>query len=116
MTGEEQLDGLAWLWLTSQIPRLDVHEYGYKRVDTQIIIRAMPRKGIGQPMVRVSVDYPGINRRVTGSGNSLWEAIQFLAHDLRSRGAEIVHPLVWEVYQRQRAEWFERRLPLTGLV
>jgi hypothetical protein len=72
------LDRLAWRWLMF-LPRID----DIFKQDQQIIIRACPRlDGSCKPFIKVTVAYPGLNKRVRATGNSLYEAVEEISREL----------------------------------
>ena len=85
---------IAWRWLLG-LERLDWESNSYTRVKQQILIQALPGELFatsGAPGVCVSISYPGLDGRVSGSGNSLFAACCRLHYYLKKRGIDVGHP------------------------
>lgn len=107
MNGELNLaDAQAWAWLEN-LPRLDWKQVlaeaqakgarypgaNMRQItEGQISVRMVPRAGIGQPLIRLSVAMPGHKKRFRGSGNDLPEAVRSLHSELWRAGIRTPFP------------------------
>ena len=85
----------AWYWLLT-IPRFPWEGRNWRKEQNQVIVRLHPgalnARFKGQPLVKVSVEYPGMKTRVSGSGNSLAEAVERLSRELWRNEIKIPGP------------------------
>lgn len=99
----------AWLWLMN-LQRIAIPDnasalFWREKCDRQIKINACPGKlheTSGAPLVRISAWIPGLKKRVSGSGNSLYVACERLQSNAWREGVELPFVSIFHM-ERQRA-------------
>lgn len=86
----------AWVWLLNlprpKIPARASRTWWRHQHDRQLLLAVVPGKlgaNNGAPGVRISAWLPGIPKRVTGSGNDLYQACERLQADAWRAGLKL---------------------------